>query len=126
MYTKNEKVYVGQDNKNTFTKSDDEVRRNKELSIVSRIIQIELKSNDPLTWNYSQENIAEALGICKSTVNTALKELKQKGYLYVGEQHRTQKGTFSKCKYFITDIPFEFIDENGDKFYSDDNEPFSP
>ena len=126
MYTKHEKVYKSNDNSETFTKSDDKVRRDTKLSPIARLLQIELKSNEEKTWDYTQVGLAKRLGVSKGTINTAVEHLKENGYLYIKGQDRTQLGTFSKCRYYVTDIPFEFIDENGEIFYSDDDEPFWP
>ena len=113
-------------NSETFTKSDDKVRRDTKLSPIARLLQIELKSNEEKTWDYTQVGLAKRLGVSKGTINTAVEQLKENGYLYIKGQDRTQLGTFSKCRYYVTDIPFEFIDENGEIFYSDDDEPFWP
>ena len=45
MYTKHEKDYKQKNNGETFTISDDKVRRNPKLSPIARLLQIELKSN---------------------------------------------------------------------------------
>jgi len=124
MYTKNEKRYNDRDNQETFTISDDKVRRDKSISITSRLIQIELKSNDPHTWNYTLQNIANTLGISKDTVQRSILQLKNAGYVYTSEQIRNKKGKYSKVKYYITDIPFEFKYEDDSLFCVDDNRPF--
>lgn len=124
MYTKHEKVYVKGDNSNAFTIFDDTVMKNKDLTPVDKLIQVYLKSNDTNEWWYSYPVIAKDLNIGESTVKRSIERLKKLGYVMVAKQQKNNKGKFDKVIYYVTDIPFEFVNENGEIIYSDDNEPY--
>jgi len=91
-----------------FTTIDNDIFRNKTLSLKAKGLLC-LMISLPDGWNYSIAGLSALSSDGESSVRSALKELKEKGYFY--RRQVRENGRIADIEYVICEEPF-LVDEN--------------
>ena len=89
---------------NNFTKIDNNILKDKELSLAAKGLLITMLSL-PDNWNYSTLGLSYLTKESKNTIHRLLKELECKNYL-IRKSIRDEKGRFVKFDYIVYEIPY--------------------
>lgn len=89
--------------KTNYTTIDNNILKNKNLSLKARGLLVTMLSL-PDEWDYTVNGLCSILKDGKSSIQSALKELEENGYL-VRVQTKDENGRFSSTDYTLYEIP---------------------
>ena len=89
-------------NKNRYTVVDNNILKNKQLSLKARGLLVTLLSL-PDNWEFSENGLEEIFNDGITTIRSSLKELEKNGYLKRNKL-RNEKGQFN-CEWNIYETP---------------------